>query len=55
MINYTAGLIVAVLLIVKVIFVAVPAFRRLVRNIHLTRKGKIATGRYLSSTKVVFF
>src|SRR5437879_4362740 len=55
MINYTAGLIVALLLIVEVGFVAIPALRRLIRNIHLTRKGQIATGRYLSSTKAVFF
>lgn len=55
MINTVTGLFVALLLVVLAGFVGIPALRRLIRNIHLTRKGKIAAGRALSSTSVVFF
>jgi len=55
LINTIAGLFVALLLVVLAGFLAIPALRRLRRTIHLTRKGKIAAGRALSSTSVVFF
>jgi hypothetical protein len=55
MMSFIAALFAALLIIVLAGFIAIPALRRLIRNIHLTRKGSIATGRYLNPTKVVFF
>ncbi len=52
--NNTFNLFLALIIVVLAGFVAVPALRRLIRNIHLTRKGSVATGRYLGSNKVGF-
>ncbi|HXR65268.1 MAG TPA: hypothetical protein VN729_05065, partial [Ktedonobacteraceae bacterium] len=53
--SYITSLVFALLIIVLAGFIAVPALHRLVRNIYLTRKGRIATGRYLSSNRAIFF
>lgn len=55
MMSYLSDLFVALLMIVLTGFLAISALRRLIRNMHLTRKGSITTGQYLSSTRVVFF
>lgn len=53
--SYTVNLSIALMIIVLAGFIAIPAVRRLICNIHLTREGSVAPGRYLGSKKVAFF
>jgi hypothetical protein len=48
------NLFIALIVVVLASFIAVPALRRLIRNIHLVRKGNVTTGYYSTSNKVVF-